>query len=77
MMVTDRSIQKFGRTEEVIALAMVLAFDKASYITGVELTFHRGIPAGSAALRENDKGGAPRHRPFLISSKSRLAANFC
>ncbi len=41
--------KRFGRPEEVAALAVLLASDEASYMTGSELTIDGGILAGSAA----------------------------
>ena len=42
-------LRRFGRPEEVAALAVLLASDEATYITGTELTINGGLLAGSAA----------------------------
>lgn len=43
-------MKRFGRPEEVAALAVLLASDEAAYMTGSELTIDGGILAGSAAV---------------------------
>lgn len=48
-MMADTPLRRFGRPEEVAALAVLLASDKAAYMTGTELTTDGGILAGSAA----------------------------
>ncbi len=48
-MVRDTPLRRFGRPEEVAALAVLLASDEAAYMTGAELTIDGGILAGSAA----------------------------
>ncbi len=48
-MVADTPMKRFGEVEEVAALAVMLASDEASYMTGAELTIDGGILAGSAA----------------------------
>ncbi len=48
-MVADTPMQRFGEVEEVAALAVLLASDEATYMTGTELTIDGGILAGSAA----------------------------
>jgi 3(or 17)beta-hydroxysteroid dehydrogenase len=48
-MVADTPLKRFGRVEEVAALALLLASDEASYITGSELDIDGGLLAGSAA----------------------------
>ncbi|TGN44837.1 SDR family oxidoreductase [Paracoccus liaowanqingii] len=48
-MVADTPMRRFGRAEEVAALAVMLASDEAAYMTGAELTIDGGILAGSAA----------------------------
>ncbi len=48
-MVADTPLRRFGRPEEVAALAVFLASDEAPYMTGAELTIDGGILAGSAA----------------------------
>jgi 3(or 17)beta-hydroxysteroid dehydrogenase len=47
--VADTPLQRFGRPEEVAALAVMLASDEARYMTGSELTIDGGVLAGSAA----------------------------
>lgn len=47
--VADTPLRRFGRPEEVAALAVLLASDEAAYMTGAELTIDGGILAGSAA----------------------------
>ena len=47
--VADTPLRRFGTTEEVAALAVMLASDEASYMTGAELTLDGGILAGSIA----------------------------
>lgn len=48
-MVADTPMRRFGTTEEVAAIAVLLASDEAAYMTGSELTMDGGILAGSAA----------------------------
>jgi 3(or 17)beta-hydroxysteroid dehydrogenase len=48
-MVTDTPLRRFGRPDEVAALAVLLASDEATYITGAELSIDGGLLAGSAA----------------------------
>jgi NAD(P)-dependent dehydrogenase (short-subunit alcohol dehydrogenase family) len=47
--VKDTPLQRFGRADEVAALAVLLASDEATYITGAELNIDGGLLAGSAA----------------------------
>lgn len=47
--VQDCPLRRFGRPEEVAALAVLLASDEAGYMTGAELNIDGGILAGSAA----------------------------
>ena len=44
-----RAMRRFGRPEEVAALAVMLASDEVPYMTGAELNIDGGILAGSAA----------------------------
>lgn len=48
-LVKETPMQRFGRAEEVAALAVLLASDEATYMTGAELNIDGGILAGSAA----------------------------
>lgn len=48
-MVKNTPMQRFGKPEEVAALAVLLGSDEATYMTGAELTIDGGILAGSAA----------------------------
>ena len=47
--VRDTPLRRFGNTEEVAALAVMLASDEVTYMTGAELTLDGGLLAGSAA----------------------------
>ncbi|GLR48038.1 SDR family oxidoreductase [Sphingomonas astaxanthinifaciens] len=48
-MVADTPLKRFGLPSEVAALAVLLASDEATYMTGAELTLDGGLLAGSAA----------------------------
>jgi len=48
-MVADTPLRRFGAAAEVAALAVLLASDEVTYMTGAELTIDGGILAGSAA----------------------------
>ena len=48
-MVADTPMKRFGTVEEVAALALLLASDDATYMTGSELHLDGGLLAGSAA----------------------------
>ena len=48
-LVADTPLKRFGMPEEVAALAVMLASDEATYITGTELNIDGGLLAGSAA----------------------------
>ena len=52
--VKDTPLQRFGRADEVAALAVLLASDEATYMTGAELTIDGGLLAGSAATPKRD-----------------------
>lgn len=47
--VADTPLQRFGTPQEVAALAVLLASDEATYITGAEFHIDGGILAGAAA----------------------------
>lgn len=47
--VSDTPMRRFGRPEEVAAVAVMLASDEAAYVTGAEFTIDGGLLAGSAA----------------------------
>ncbi|MCU1718481.1 glucose 1-dehydrogenase [Pseudomonas sp. 5P_3.1_Bac2] len=49
LLVRDTPLQRFGLPEEVAAVAVLLASDEASYITGSEINIDGGLLAGSAA----------------------------
>ncbi len=48
-LVRDTPLRRFGMPEEVAALALLLASDDATYITGSEFNIDGGLLAGSAA----------------------------
>lgn len=48
-MVADTPLKRFGTVEEVAAIALLLASDDASYMTGSEIHLDGGLLAGSAA----------------------------
>lgn len=48
-LVKDTPLKRFGMPEEVAAVAVLLASDEATYITGSELNIDGGLLAGSAA----------------------------
>ncbi|MEM7457861.1 MAG: SDR family oxidoreductase [Pseudomonadota bacterium] len=48
-LVEDTPLKRFGQPEEVAALAVMLAGDGATYMTGETLTLDGGLLAGSAA----------------------------
>ena len=47
--VKDTPLQRFGRVDEVAAVAVLLASDEAAYMTGSEINIDGGLLAGSAA----------------------------
>lgn len=47
--VHDTPLKRFGRPDEVAALAVLLASDEATYMTGAELSIDGGLLAGSSA----------------------------
>jgi NAD(P)-dependent dehydrogenase (short-subunit alcohol dehydrogenase family) len=48
-LVADTPLQRFGRPDEVAALAVLLASDECAYMTGAELSVDGGLLAGTAA----------------------------
>jgi len=48
-LVADTPLKRFGEPEEVAAIALLLASDEASYITGSEFNMDGGLLAGAAA----------------------------
>jgi NAD(P)-dependent dehydrogenase (short-subunit alcohol dehydrogenase family) len=48
-LVADTPLNRFGRPQEVAALAVMLASDEAAYVTGSEFNIDGGLLAGSAA----------------------------
>jgi len=58
-MVADTPQRRFGRPEEVAAVALLLAGDEAAYMTGAELHVDGGILAGAAAAPGRDGAAAP------------------
>jgi NAD(P)-dependent dehydrogenase (short-subunit alcohol dehydrogenase family) len=52
--VRDTPLKRFGTPEEVAAVAVLLASDEATYMTGAELTIDGGILAGSTAAPAGD-----------------------
>ncbi len=52
--VKDTPLRRFGLPEEVAAVAVMLASDEATYMTGPEITIDGGILAGSAAAPQGE-----------------------
>lgn len=48
-MVADTPLKRFGTTQEVAAIAVLLASDEAAYMTGSEVHLDGGLLAGSSA----------------------------
>lgn len=48
-LVAETPLQRFGMPEEVAAVAVMLASDEATYITGTEINIDGGLLAGSSA----------------------------
>ncbi len=48
-LVADTPLKRFGMPDEVAAIAVLLASDEATYITGTEVNIDGGLLAGSAA----------------------------
>ncbi|MBA4263928.1 MAG: short-chain dehydrogenase, partial [Comamonadaceae bacterium] len=53
--VLDCPMRRFGRPEEVAAVALMLASDEAAYINGAELNIDGGILAGAVASPASSK----------------------
>lgn len=51
-LVRDTPLQRFGRPDEVAAMAVMLASDEVAYMTGTELNLDGGLLAGAAAAPE-------------------------
>lgn len=49
-LVADTPLRRFGDVDEVAAVAVLLASDEATYITGTEINIDGGLLAGSAAV---------------------------
>ena len=47
--VADTPLRRFARPEQVAAVAVLLASDEATYITGSEINVDGGLLAGAAA----------------------------
>lgn len=54
--VSDTPMRRFGAVEEVAALAVFLASDESSYVTGAEFVVDGGITAGASAAPEKSEG---------------------
>ena len=48
-LVADTPLKRFGMPAEVATVAVMLASDEATYITGTEINIDGGLLAGSAA----------------------------
>lgn len=48
-LVADTPLNRFGTPEEVAAIAVMLASDEATYVTGTEINIDGGLLAGSSA----------------------------
>lgn len=48
-LVADTPLKRFGMPDEVAAIAVLLASDEATYVTGTEINIDGGLLAGSAA----------------------------
>lgn len=54
--VKDTPFQRFGQANEVAAVAVMLASDEATYITGTEINIDGGLLAGSVAPPQRAEG---------------------
>jgi len=50
-LVADTPLKRFGMPDEVAAIAVMLASDEATYVTGTEVSIDGGLLAGSTACR--------------------------
>jgi NAD(P)-dependent dehydrogenase (short-subunit alcohol dehydrogenase family) len=48
-LVADTPLRRFGLPDEVAAIAVMLASDEATYVTGTDISIDGGLLAGSAA----------------------------
>ena len=48
-LVADTPLKRFGTPDEVASIALTLASDEATYVTGTEIYIDGGLLAGSAA----------------------------
>lgn len=55
--VQDCPMRRFGRPEEVAAVAVLLASDEAAYLNGAEISIDGGILAGAAAAPKAESAG--------------------
>jgi NAD(P)-dependent dehydrogenase (short-subunit alcohol dehydrogenase family) len=55
--IADTPLRRFGRPEEVAALAVMLASDESAYVTGAEFHVDGGLLAGSAAAPRVESQG--------------------
>ncbi|QNQ96813.1 short-chain dehydrogenase [Pseudomonas oryzihabitans] len=58
-LVRDTPLRRFGRPEEVAAVALLLASDEAAYMTGSELNLDGGLLAGSAVTPATAEAPSP------------------
>lgn len=49
-LVADTPLKRFGMPDEVAAIALMLASDETTYVTGTEINIDGGLLAGSAAI---------------------------
>lgn len=61
--VKDTPLRRFGLPEEVAAVAVLLASDEATYITGAEFSIDGGLLAGSAVNPRAEDAGKKQTRP--------------
>jgi len=56
--VADTPLRRFGRPEEVAAIAVLLASDESAYVTGAEFHVDGGLLAGAAAAPARAEGAS-------------------